>query len=195
MPKKEHVGYTRLSKKQLDNYAKGKSFTVKPVDHENEDNTVVKLHFKAKKNLSKLNKNLSMGKGVRVNPHELDDMGVHTGNGIFDSLKKITSNPIAKTVLKSVAPIAANLAAQQVKNFTGSDAASNITKSLINEGSKEMTGSGFRSKRGGSFLPLGGSINANQYVGIGPNVPSFSNPSERMAYVRSHRKSNGVVMQ
>ena len=196
MPKKEHVGYTRLSKKQLDNYAKGKSFTVKPVDHENEDNTVVKLHFKSKKNLSKLNKNLSMGKkGVRVNPHELDDMGVHTGNGIFDSLKKITSNPIAKTVLKSVAPIAANLAAQQVKNFTGSDAASNITKSLINEGSKEMTGSGFRSKRGGSMLPLGGSINANQYVGIGPNVPSFSNPSERMAYVRSHRKSNGVVMQ
>ena len=196
MPKKEHVGYTRLSKKQLDNYTKGKSFTVKPVDHENEDNTVVKLHFKSKKNLSKLNKNLSMGKGVRVNPHELDDMGVHTGNGIFDSLKKITSNPIAKTVLKSVAPIAANLAAQQVKNFTGSDAASNITKSLINEGSKEMTsGSGFRSKRGGSMLPLGGSIHANQYVGIGPNVPSFSNPSERMAYVRSHRKSNGVVMQ
>ena len=48
MPKKEHVGYTRLSKKQLDNYVKGKSFTVKPVDHENEDNTVVKLHFKAK---------------------------------------------------------------------------------------------------------------------------------------------------
>jgi len=180
----------------LQNYVKGKSFNVKPVDHDDESNTVVKLHFKSKKNLSKLNKNLSMGKGVRVNPHELDDMGVHTGNGIFDILKKITSNPIAKTVLKSVAPIAANLAAQQVKNFTGSDAASNITKSLINEGSKEMTGNGFRSKRGGSFAPLsGGSINANQYVGIGPNVPSFSNPSERMAYVRSHRKSNGVVMQ
>ena len=61
----------------------------------------------------------------------------------FDSIKKITSNPIAKSIVKSVAPIAANLAAQQVKNFTGSDAASNITKSLINEGSKEMTGKGF----------------------------------------------------
>ena len=256
MPKKEHVGYTRLSKKQLDNYVKGKSFTVKPVDHDDESNTVVKLHFKAKKNLSKLNKNLSMGKGVRVNPHELDDMGVHTGNGIFDSLKKITSNPIAKTVLKSVGPIAANLAAQQIKAYTGSDALANASKSLLKDGSneltsgsgfnfndilkskitkgivksvgpiasnlisqqikaytgsdtladvsknlmnesaKEMTGNGFRSKRGGSFAPLsGGSINANQYVGIGPNVPSFSNPSERMAYVRSHRKSNGVVMQ
>jgi hypothetical protein len=254
MPKKEHVGYTRLSKKQLDNYAKGKSFTVKPVDHENEDNTVVKLHFKAKKNLSKLNKNLSMGKGVRVNPHELDDMQMHTGNGIFDSMKGVMNSKLTKGIVKAVAPQVANLAAQQVKNFTGSDAASNITKSLINEGAKEatgngfnlnnimkskitksivkavapqvgnivgqqvknftgsdaasnitkslinegakeMTGSGFKGKRGGSFLPLGGSINANQYVGIGPNVPSFSNPSERMAYVRSHRKSNGVVMQ
>ena len=51
MPKKEHVGYTRLSKKQLDNYVKGKSFTVKPSDHDDESNTVVKLHYKAKKNL------------------------------------------------------------------------------------------------------------------------------------------------
>ena len=255
MPKKEHVGYTRLSKKQLDNYAKGKSFNVKPVDHENEDNTVVKLHFKSKKNLSKLNKNLSMGKGVRVNPHEIEDMQMHTGNGMFDSLKGVMNSKLTKGIVKAVAPQVANLAAQQVKNFTGSDAASNITKSLINEGakeatgngfnlnnimkskitksivkavapqvgnivgqqvknftgsdaasnitkslinegSKEMTGSGFRSKRGGSFAPLGGSLNANnQYLGIGPNVPSFSNPSERMAYVRSHRKSNGVVMQ
>ena len=117
-----------------------------------------------------------------------------SGSGF--NFNDILKSKITKTILKSVAPIAANLAAQQVKNFTGSDAASNITKSLINEGSKEMTGSGFKGKRGGSFAPLsGGSINANQYVGIGPNVPSFSNPSERMAYVRSHRKSNGVVMQ
>ena len=60
--------------------------------------------------------------------------------------------------------------------------------------SKELVGNGFR-KKGGSFAPLsGGSLNSNQFVGIGYNTPSFSNPSERMAYVRSHRKSNGVVM-
>jgi hypothetical protein len=41
-----------------------------------------------------------MGKGVRINPDELEDMQMHSGNGIFDSLKNITSNPIAKTVLK-----------------------------------------------------------------------------------------------
>ncbi len=192
---------------------------------------------------------------MRIHPDELEDMQMHTGNGLFDSMKGIMNSKITKSIVKSVAPIAANLAAQQVtnftcsdaasnitksilnegakemnsgsgfnlnnvmkskitksivksvapiaailaaqqvKNFTCSDAASNITKSLINEGAKEATGNGFKSKRGGSFAPLGGSINANQYVGIGPNVPSFSNPSERMAYVRSHRKSNGVVMQ
>ena len=255
MPKKEHVGYTRLSKKQLDNYVKGKSFTVKPSDHDDESNTVVKLHYKAKKNLSKLDRNLKNGKGVRIHPDELEDMHVHSGNGIFDSIKKITSNPIAKTVLKAAMPIASNLVGQQVKNFTGSDALANaskslmkdgtneltsgsgfnfnnilkskitkgivkaalpiasnlvsqqvknltgsdalagVSKNLMNEGGKELTsGSGFKSKRGGSFAPLsGGSINAaNQFVGIGSNCPSFSNPSERMAYVRSHRR--GVVM-
>ena len=196
MPKKEHVGYTRLSKKQLDNYVKGKSFTVKPSDHDDESNTVVKLHYKAKKNLSKLDRNLKNGKGVRIHPDELEDMQMHTGNGMFDSLKGVMNSKLTKGIVKAVAPQVANLAAQQVKNFTGSDAASNLTKTLINEGSKEMTGNGFKSKRGGSFAPLsGGSINAaNQFVGIGSNCPSFSNPSERMAYVRSHRKSNGVVM-
>jgi hypothetical protein len=254
MPKKEHIGYTRLNQKQLNNYAKGKSFNVKPVDHNDESNTVVKLHFKAKKNLSKLNKNLSMGKGVRVNPHELEDMQMHTGDGIFDSLKGVMNSKITKGIVKAAAPEIGNILGNKVQSLTNSQLAGNMTKSLVNEGSKqmtsgsgflnnilkskitkgivkaaapeignilgneissltgsqlaghmtkslikesakEMTGSGIRSKRGGSFAPLGGSINANQYVGIGPNVPSFSNPSERMAYVRSHRKSNGVVMQ
>ena len=195
MPKKEHVGYTRLSKKQLDNYTKGKSFTVKPVDHNDESNTVVKLHFKAKKNLSKLNKNLSMGKGVRVNPHELDDMQMHTGDGMFDSLKGVMNSKITKGIVKAAAPEIGNILGNQISSLTGSQLAGNMTKSLIKEGAKEATsGSGLR-KKGGSFAPLGGSINANQYVGISPNVPSFSNPSERMSYVRSHRRSNGVVMQ
>jgi hypothetical protein len=250
MPKKSHIGYTRLSKKNFDNYLKGKSFTVKPLDQEDEDNTVVKLHYKAKKNLSKLNKNLSTGKGVRIHPDELEDMQIHSGNGLFDSLKGVMNSKITKGIVKAVAPQVGNIVGQQVKNLTGSDAASNITKSLINEGSKELTGSGFnfndilKSKitkgivkavapqvgnivgqqvknltgsdvasnitkslinegskelvgngfrRGGSFAPLsGGSLNPNQFVGISYNSPDFSNPSERMAYVRSHRRS--VVM-
>jgi hypothetical protein len=181
-------------------------------------------------------------------------MEIHSGNGLFDSLKKITYNPIAKTVLKAAMPvasslvsqqvknltgsdalagvsknlmtegakemtsgsgfnfndilkskitkgivkaampIASNLISQQVKNLTGSDALAGVSKNLMNEGSKELVGNGFRSKRGGSALPLGGSLNPNQFVGISYNSPDFSNPSERMAYVRSHRRSNGVVM-
>jgi hypothetical protein len=67
--------------------------------------------------------------------------------------------------------------------------ASNLTKTLINQGAAEAVGSGFK---GGSMNPLGGSLNPNQFVGISYNSPDFSNPSERMAYVRSHRR--GVVM-
>jgi hypothetical protein len=251
--KKLHIGYAKLNEKSLNNFLKGKSFMIKPSDQDNEDNTVVKLQYKAKKNLTKLNKNLAMQKGVRVNHDELEDMEIHSGNGLFDSLKRVTSNPIAKTVLKAAMPIASNLVSQQVKNLTGSDALANVSKNLMkegtneltsgsgfnfndilkskitknivkaampiasnlvsqqvknltgsdalagvsknlmNEGSKELVGNGFRSKRGGSFAPLsGGSLNPNQYVGISYNSPDFSNPIERMAYVRSHRR--GVVM-
>ena len=195
MPKKEHVGYTRLSKKQLDNYVKGKSFTVKPVDHDDESNTVVKLHYKAKKNLSKLDRNLKNGKGVRIHPDELEDMQIHSGNGLFDSMKDVMNSKLTKSIVKAVAPEVGNVIGNQISSLTGSQLAGNMTKSLIKEGAKEATsGSGFKSKRGGSMMPLGGSLSSNQFVGIGSNCPSFSNPSERMAYVRSHRK-NGVVMQ
>ncbi len=62
---------------------------------------------------------------------------------------------------------------------------------MINQGASEAVGNGFR--RGGSMNPLGGSLaNPNQFVGISYNCPDFSTPSERMAYVRSHRR--GVVM-
>jgi hypothetical protein len=249
--KKLHIGYARLNEKSLNNYIKEKSFMIKPIDQEDESNQVVKLQYKAKKNLTKLNKNLAMQKGVRVNPDQLEDMEIHSGNGLFDSLKgvmnskltkgivkaalsvaslasqqvknltgsdaasnitkslineggkemtgsgfnfnDIMKSKITKGIVKAALPTVASLASQQVKNLTGSDAASNITKSLINEGSKELVGNEFRSKRGGSFAPLsGGSLNPNQFVGISYNSPDFSNPSERMAYVRSHRR--GVVM-
>ena len=78
--KKLHIGYARLSEKSLNNFLKGKSFMIKPIDQEDESNQVVKLQYKAKKNLTKLNKNLSMGKVVRVNPDELEDMEIHSGN-------------------------------------------------------------------------------------------------------------------
>jgi hypothetical protein len=80
-----------------------------------------------------------------------------------------------------------------VKNLTGSDALAGVSKNLMTEGSRELVGNGFKNKRGGSFQPLGGSlINPNQFLGISHNSPDFSNPNERMAYVRSHRKNNVI---
>ena len=102
---------------------------------------------------------------------------------------------ITKGIVKAVAPQVGNIVGQQVKNLTGSDMASNLTKTLINQGASEAVGNGFKNKRGGSMNPLGGSLtNPNQFLGISYNSPDFSNPSERMAYVRSHRKNNGIVM-
>ena len=196
MPKKLHIAHVRLNEKALNNYLKGKSFMIKPSDQDNEDNTVVKLQYKAKKDLTRLNKNLSMGKGTRIQPDNLENLEVHSGDGLFSGLKGVMGSKLTKGVLKAVAPQVANIVGNQVKNLTGSDMAGNLTKTLVNEGSREMTsGSGFKSKRGGSFQPLGGSLtNPNQFVGISYNSPDFSNPSERMAYVRSHRRSNSVVM-
>ena len=88
---------------------------IKPSDQDNEDNTVVKLQYKAKKNLTKLNKNLSMNKGVRVNPDELEDMQIHSGNGLFDSLKGVMSSKLTKGIVKAVAPQVGNIVGQQVK--------------------------------------------------------------------------------
>ncbi len=190
MPKKLHIAHVRLTKKNLDNFMKSKSFTVTPSAQEDEDNTVVKLVYKAKKNLTKLNKNLSTGRGTRIQPDDLEDMQIHSGNGLFDSLKGVMSSKLTKGIVKAVAPQVGNIVGQQVKNLTGSDMASNLTKTLINQGASEAVGNGFR--RGGSMNPLGGSLNPNQFVGISYNSPDFSNPSERMAYVRSHRR--GVVM-
>ena len=210
MSKKSHIGYTRLSKKHIDNYLKGKSFIIKPTDHDDESNTIVKLHYKAKKKLSKLERNLMNKKGTRVLPDDLNELEAHTGNGFFDSIKNVVSSPIVKDIVKATTPAIANIVGNQVAAMTGSQTAGDVSKSLVNSGSKAYTGNGFnlhsiglgianiKGKKyvGGSFAsPMGGSLSSNQFVGIGPNVPSFSNPDDKLAYARSCRKKpNGIIM-
>ena len=149
MPKtiSDHVITVRLHNNHLVNYNKNKTFTLKP-DHLNDDNNIeARLHFKAKKHLTKLIKNVNKNSGTRINPDDLHDIKVHVGSGMFDSLKSVMSNPIAKTVLKAAMPIASNLVGQQIKNFTGSDALANASKSLMKDGTNELTsGSGFSFK-------------------------------------------------
>ena len=143
MPKSDNVITVRLNETQMKKYHEGKVFTLKASDINNLENHEVRLHFNAKKHLTRLIKNFHKGTGTRISPNDLIDVKVKTGNGMFDSLKGVMNNKITKSIVKAALPTVANIASTQVKNFTGSDAASNITKSLINEGGKELTGSGF----------------------------------------------------
>ena len=129
------------------------------------------------------------------------------------NFKSLMSNPITKTVVKAALPIAANLASQQIKNITGSDALAGVSKSLINEGGKEVTGGSYRlhgvkrvSKRGGSFLQLGGSIHQenvklanmdliNNGIGLTSTAPHFSDPTpmqRRMSELRAMRGRKNI---
>jgi hypothetical protein len=56
-----------------------------------------------------------MQKGVRVNPDELEDLQMHTGNGLFDSLKGVMNSKLTKGIVKAALPTVATLASQQVK--------------------------------------------------------------------------------
>ena len=126
-------------------YHQEKVFTLKASDINNLENHEVRLHFNAKKHLTRLIKNFNKGSGTRISPNDLVDIKVKMGNGMFDSLKGVMNSKLTKGIVKAVAPQVANIAANQIKNITGSDMAGNLTKTLINEGAKEAVGNGFLS--------------------------------------------------
>ena len=143
MPKSDNIITVRLNETQMKKYHEGKVFTLKASDINNLENHEVRLHFNAKKHLTRLVKNFNKGTGTRISPNDLIDVKLKTGNGMFDSLKGVMSSKLTKGIIKAVAPQVGNIVGQQVKNLTGSDMASNLTKTLINEGAKEATGGGF----------------------------------------------------
>ena len=272
MPKSENIVTVRLNEKQMKAYHNDKTFTLKPSDITDLSNHEIRLHFNAKKHINRLTKNFNKGSGTRISPNDLVDVKIKMGNGMFDSLKNVVKNPIAqtvlkaampiatnlvgqqvknltgsdalanasksllkdgtnemtkgscfnfkslmsnpitKTVVKAALPIAANLASQQVKNLTGSDALAGVSKSLINEGGKEVTGGSYRlhgmkrvTKKGGSFLQLGGSVNENvrlsqmdmmnNGIGLTSTAPHFSDPTpmqRKMSELRAMRGRKNI---
>jgi len=213
MPKSDNIITVRLNETQMKKYHEGKVFTLKASDINNLENHEVRLHFNAKKHLTRLVNNFNKNTGTRINPNDLIDVKVKTGNGMFDSLKKVMSNPIAQSVLKATMPIATNLVGQQVKNLTGSDALAGVSKNLMTEGGKEITGSGYKlhgvkrvSKKGGSFLQLGGSIHnenvrlanmdmMNNGIGLTSTAPHFSDPTpmqRKMSELRAMRGRKNI---
>jgi len=213
MPKSDNIITVRLNETQMKKYHEGKVFTLKASDINNLENHEVRLHFNAKKHLTRLVKNFNKGTGTRISPNDLIDVKVKTGNGMFDSLKGVMSSKLTKGIIKAVAPQVGNIVGQQVKNLTGSDMASNLTKTLINEGAKEATGSGYRlhgvkrvTKKGGSFLQLGGSIHnenvrlanmdmMNNGIGLTSTAPHFSDPTpmqRKMSELRAMRGRKNI---
>lgn len=214
MPKSDNVITVRLNEKQMKAYHNEKTFTLKASDINNLENHEVRLHFNAKKHLTRLVKNFNKGSGTRISPNDLVDVKVKMGNGMFDSLKGVMSSKITKSIVKAVAPQVGNIVGQQVKNLTGSDMASNLTKTLINEGAKEATGGSYRlhgvkrvrTKKGGSFLQLGGSIHnenvklanmdmMNNGVGLTATAPHFSDPTpmqRKMSELRAMRGRKNI---
>jgi hypothetical protein len=204
-------------------YHNDKTFTLKPSDITDLSNHEVRLHFTAKKHITRLTKNFNKGSGTRISPSDLMDVKIKTGNGMFDSLKGVMSSKLTKGIIKAVAPQVGNIVGQQVKNLTGSDMASNLTKTLINEGAKEATGSGYLlhgsksggsgrlhgvkrvTKKGGSFLQLGGSVNENvrlanmdmmnNGIGLTSTAPHFSDPTpmqRKMSELRAMRGRKNI---
>ena len=143
MPKSDNIITVRLNEKQMKAYHNDKTFTLKPSDITDLSNHEVRLHFSAKKHITRLTKNFNKGSGTRISPSDLMDVKVKTGDGIFDSIKGVMNSKLTKGIVKAVAPQVANIAANQIKNITGSDMAGNLTKTLINEGTKEAVGNGF----------------------------------------------------
>ena len=160
----KHITYSRVSNTHLKNIMKGKSFTIKPSDHENENNTMVEMEFNARKHLNRFHKNLEAGKGVRISPEHLKDIKVHNGNGFFDSIRNafnpsnishtlqdIANNPITKGIVKTIAPMAIKAGSQvlgtAVTNATGNptigNAVGNFAGNTAQSGVNSYTGSGF----------------------------------------------------
>lgn len=144
---KKFVHRSRMSKKQLDCYCNGKTFTHKPEIEDDESNIPVEMEFHNMKTLNKVRNMQVKGKGVRLSPASFVDIRSHNGRGFFDSIKSAFSNPIVKGITDAVAPKLINIAADQVgkqiEQRTGNKEFANIGKDLtkggLNVGLKALT--------------------------------------------------------
>ena len=98
MPKSDNIITVRLNETQMKKYHEGKVFTLKASDINNLENHEVRLHFNAKKHLTRLIKNFNKGTGTRISPNDLIDVKVKTGDGMFDSLKGLMNSKLTKGI-------------------------------------------------------------------------------------------------
>ena len=129
-----NVVQSKLSTAHLKKLIKGGTVTLTPSIHNNESNHDVQLVFKTKKHKNQLSNNLRKNKGTRIHIDNLDDIKVHNGNGIFDSIKIFFNNPMTKSIARMAAPYAGQI----TSGLTGSP----IAGRLVNSGLNAYAGSG-----------------------------------------------------
>ena len=90
--------------------------------------------FKTKRHKNQLSNNLRKNKGARIHINNLDDIKVHDGNGFFKSIKRFFNNTMIKSIARSAAPYAGQIAT----GMTGSP----IAGQIVNSGLNAYAGSG-----------------------------------------------------
>lgn len=173
MVKKTYTVHTRLNTKQIAALAKNKNVSHCSDIECDENNHLVQIDVPTLKARNKLQNMSKKGKGIRLNPNEMLDIRVHKGNGFFDSIrrvfsragdtiKNIVTNPVTKDIVKTITPIASQMAANAIKGgvtaYTGNpmagEVAGNLANTGINAGSNAYTGSGMKKKGKGFFKGL-----------------------------------------
>jgi len=134
-----------ISSKKLHQLLNGKKITLK-----GKGDTDVNFHFKKLKDYNKYVKNLTSGKGQRINLDSLHDLTDHTGGSFFGSLKKafhkvkdVAKNPIVKGVIKAGLPMAKQMASQAVTAYTGNPMLGQIAGTATGMAGNQVVGKGF----------------------------------------------------
>jgi hypothetical protein len=104
--------------------------------------------------------------------------GRKKGGSFFDTLKSVANSKITKGIAKSVAPMAGTMLAS-----SGNPIAGAVATGALNG----YAGSGLKKKI------AGGAVEAQQFTSLGGTNPiaKWSNPSEKMSYIRSCRGKKG----
>jgi len=218
---KNYSTRTKLTAKQVNAYLNGKTFTHKPDIHNNDDNEEYEIIFPDLKRLNKVRNMNIKNKGTRLKPEDILDIKVHHGNGFWDSIRRgfsdfgnkvkdVVNNPITKSIVKTIAPIATQMAGNALKQgvtaYTGNPALGEVAGDLgqqgLQAGSNAYTGGklkrgkqvasaiaeyNFSKKQGGSCKKQGGSV-----IGISKQQLGFANPKPVGAGITGYQRGSGL---
>jgi len=191
--KLQHESIGHISPENLHSFASGKNMLISPAEWNNSTHPHVRIQYKASKHHIRHVKNNNSGKKTLLGPQHLDDVLIHKGNGFWDSIKRIASNPITKTIVSTLAPVAIDMGKKALTagltKMTGNnqlaDTISDAAGNLASKGVSQYTGapqpaeeqpSGgaiflrgrtlLQPPQGGSFMPIGSGLKRCKSKGL-----------------------------